>query len=235
MPLPPMSVSQSRTIFAIAATALVLHTRLFIPWLSDVTGIETIVSWFLCAGLGVFLPLIIAGWLLLEKEGDISPRSWRDRLRFRRMNRGDWIWTAGGVMAVGILGMAITKLIELSTGSIDSQPSFMRFEPLGPGRYWILIAWLPFWLLNIMGEEFLWRGVMLPRMEAGIGRAAWLHHGFGWALFHLAFGWQLFLTMLPILFILPFIVQRRGNSWIGVIIHAVLNGPAFVLIALGVL
>jgi membrane protease YdiL (CAAX protease family) len=235
MSLPPMSISQSRVIFIIAAVALLLHTQLFIPWLSDAAGIEIIVSWFLCAGLGVFLPLLIAAWVLLEREGPLRPSIWRERLRFRAMNREDWMWTLGGVLAIGTLSMVIMKLIEAFAGAVHTQPPFMRFEVLGPGRYWILLAWLPFWLLNIMGEEILWRGVMLPRMEEGIGSLAWLHHALGWTVFHVAFGWQLLLTLLPILFILPFIVQRRANSWIGVIIHAVLNGPAFVLIALGVI
>ncbi|MDX9760310.1 MAG: hypothetical protein RBU27_14215 [Bacteroidota bacterium] len=41
--------------------------------------------------------------------------------------------------------------------------------------------------------------------------------------------------MLPLLFILPFVAQRRQNSWTGVVIHAVINGPAFILIAFGLL
>src|SRR5215510_4699098 len=36
-------------------------------------------------------------------------------------------------------------------------------------RYWILGAWLPFFVLNIVGEEFTWRGVALPRQEAAFG------------------------------------------------------------------
>jgi len=35
------------------------------------------------------------------------------------------------------------------------------------------------------------------------------------------------------LFILPYIVQRRRNSWVGVAIHAGVNGPGFVAVAFG--
>ena len=232
---PPVSIFKSRLIFVIAATVLLLLTWIVIPWLSETIGIETIVAWFICAGLGVFLPLLIAAWLFLKREGGIGRRTWTERLRFRRMNSGDWAWAVGGIGVIGFLTIVIMRLIEGTVGYIDPQPPFMRFDPLGPGRYWILQAWFPFWLLNIMGEEIFWRGVLLPRMEIGIGRSAWLHQTYGWGLFHFAFGWQLVLTLLPILFILPFIVQRRGNSWIGVIIHAVLNGPAFILLAPGYL
>ena len=84
-----------------------------------------------------------------------------------------------------------------------------------------------------MGEEILWRGVILPRQEAKFGQWAWLLNGLGWALFHTAFGWQIGLTLLPILLILPYIVKMSQNAWIGVIIHAGINGPGFKAVAFG--
>jgi membrane protease YdiL (CAAX protease family) len=86
-----------------------------------------------------------------------------------------------------------------------------------------------------MGEEILWRGVIFPRQEVVFGKYTWLIHGFGWSLFHLAFGWQLFMTMLPILFIQSIAVQKTKNSWVGVTIHAIINGPSFIAISLGFL
>ena len=109
----------------------------------------------------------------------------------------------------------------------------MAFEPLRPGRYWILAAWLPFFVLNIGGEEFLWRGVVLPRQEVAVGAKAWLVNGTGWLLFHLPFGPAIVLLLAPTTYILPYVVQRRRNSWIGVVIHAGLNGPGFLAIAFG--
>ena len=87
--------------------------------------------------------------------------------------------------------------------------------------------------LNILGEEFLWRGVILPRQELAFGQYAWLANATGWLVFHLAVGWTVILLVTPIVFILPWIVQKRRNSSIGVIIHAALNGPAFIAVALG--
>lgn len=111
----------------------------------------------------------------------------------------------------------------------------MSFDPLTPDRYWILLLWLPYWVLNIMGEEVLWRGVILPRQEIVFGKNARIINGLGWTIFHITFGWQLLLTMLPILFILPFVVQKTRNSWTGIVIHGVINGPSFIAIAFGVM
>jgi membrane protease YdiL (CAAX protease family) len=114
-------------------------------------------------------------------------------------------------------------------------PSFMTFEPLSDGRYWILFAWLPFWVFNIMGEEILWRGVLLPRQEIVFGKSTWIFHGFFWMIFHIAFGLHLVLSLIPIFFIQSYIVQKRKNSWIGVLIHAGLNGPGFIAVAFGLI
>jgi membrane protease YdiL (CAAX protease family) len=127
------------------------------------------------------------------------------------------------------------KLLELLIGPYDQSPDFMTFEPLSKGRYWILIIWFPFWLLNIGGEELLWRGVMFPRQELVFGNYTWIIHGLGWGLFHIAFGWKLLLTLIPLIFIQSFIVQKTKNSWTGVILHGGLNGPSFVAISLGLI
>jgi len=39
--------------------------------------------------------------------------------------------------------------------------------------------------------------------------------------------------LLPLSLILPYAVQRTGNTWVGVILHAAVNGPAFVAISMG--
>ncbi|MFA5848319.1 MAG: CPBP family intramembrane glutamic endopeptidase [Bacteroidales bacterium] len=226
----------SFTIYIPAAILMYCLTKYLIPYLSDKTGQETILFWFIVAGLGIFLPLIITGILILKLEGfSISKKTWNERLRFRKITKSDMIWCFVGLVLVGIFSMLIMKGLELIIGKFDHSPSFMSFEPLTNGRYWLLLVWLPYWILNILGEEFLWRGVMLPRQEVAFGKNAWLIHGFGWGLFHIAFGWQLLLTLIPLIFIQSYIVQRTKNSWIGVIMHGGLNGPSFIAICFGLI
>lgn len=56
--------------------------------------------------------------------------------------------------------------MKLIVGEFDHAPPSLSFEPLPAGRYWLLLAWMPYRILNIPGEKFLWRGVMRPRQEA---------------------------------------------------------------------
>jgi hypothetical protein len=53
-------------------------------------------------------------------------------------------------------------------------------------------------------------------------------------LFHWSFGWPIMVTLLPITLLLPWIVQRRRNTSVGIIIHAVFNAAVFVVVASGV-
>jgi len=227
---------KSLLLFGFMGFILYLETYFLIPLFSRITGVETVVFWFLVAGLGMFLPLLIIAFLMLKSEGALRiPGLWSRRLRFTKLRLVDWFWGLGAIAAIGILGLLAMKLLEMISGPIDSQPPFMQFEPLSPGRYWILLLWFPYWILNIMGEEILWRGVIFPRQEIVFGGYTWIFHGFCWSLFHLPFGWQLFLTMLPILFIQSLAVQKTKNTWVGVLVHAVINGPSFVAISLGLL
>jgi membrane protease YdiL (CAAX protease family) len=231
-----MGFIYSFLIFGIASLAIFLETHFLIPFLSEQTGIETIVFWLLVAGLGIFLPLLVVAYLILKSEGfKINKDTWQNRLRFKKMDKADWLWSIGAIIIIGILSFAIMKTLEVIFGHVESQPPFMVFEPLTPDRYWILLIWLPYWLLNIMGEEILWRGVILPRQEVIFKKYTWLIHAALWSVFHIAFGWQLLLTMLPILFIQSYVVQQRKNSWTGVVIHAIINGPSFIAISFGLL
>ena len=228
--------NRSFLIFGIASLALFLETHFLIPFLSEHTNIEPIVFWFLVAGLGIFLPMLIVSFLFLRGEGlKIDKATWQQRLRFKKMNKADWLWSTGSIIMIGILSFAIMTLLRVLIGHVESQPPFMVFDPLTPDRYWILLIWFPYWLLNIMGEEILWRGVILPRQEVIFKRYTWLIHAAFWSMFHLAFGWQLLITMLPILFIQSYAVQLCKNSWTGVVIHAVINGPSFIAISFGLL
>ncbi|MFC1558042.1 CPBP family intramembrane glutamic endopeptidase [candidate division KSB1 bacterium] len=227
---------KSLAIFGAASIVLILETHFLIPYLSGITGWEPVIFWFIVAGLGIFLILLLTAVIILKNEGyDIDNKVWNNRLRFRKITKSDWLLSLGALLVIGVFSALIFKMMGVFVEKVSNQPPFMSFEPLDGNRYWILAIWFPYWILNIMSEEILWRGVILPRQEVVFGRFAWLLNGFLWGIFHIAFGWQLLLSLLPILFIQPFVVQRTKNSWTGVIIHAGINGTSFIAISLGLI
>lgn len=231
--LPPMGWGGTLALFGGAALLLAGAAHIALPALARATGWEPVLWWFVLGALVVFGPLLLVALGLLRGESLDGVDVARDRLRFRSMDAVDWTWALGALLAIGILTVLAERLQPLIFGEVVVTPAFLPFEPLGPGRYWILAAWIPFFVLNVVGEEILWRGVVLPRQEAALGAHAWLANAAGWLLFHAAFGVHLLLMLLPILLILPWVAQRRRNSWVAVVIHAGLNGPGFLAVALG--
>lgn len=210
---------------------LVVHK--LVPAAAAATDVEPVLLWFLFAGGLFVLPLLVASIWLLRREGGYTwAELYRERLRLRPLDAADWLWIAGALAAIGLLSVGSLMLYEAVHGARPAM-FFVSMEPLTSGRYWILAAWPPFFALNILGEEFVWRGVVLPRQETAFGRQAWLVNGAAHLLLHLPTGVPILVALWPTAFILPYVVQRRRNTWIGVVIHAALNGPGFVAVAFG--
>jgi CAAX protease family protein len=230
---PPLGLVGSAALFGLGALLLAVTTRVVIPALVAATGAEPVVLWFLAASAVVFGPLLAtAGVLLRGERAESEAWSWSVRLRLRAMSGSDWIWSLAGMAAVGASTGCIAAVLA-ALGRTRVTLSFMALEPIRPGRYWILAAWLPFFALNVLGEELLWRGVVLPRQEASLGERAWLVNGIGWLLFHAAFPWQVLAMLVPITLILPWIAQRRRSTWPGIVIHAGFGGAGFLALAFG--
>lgn len=223
-------------VFGVAALLLWFATRWAIPGLMIKTSAEPILLWFVAASVCVFAPLLLAGWAMLRRERSVyGITALSVRLRFRRLSRADWSWSAGGLLLIWFSSAGTLVIVQTLYGASDLYPSFMLFEPLTGDRIWILVAWLPFFVLNIFGEEAIWRGVLLPRQEAGLGQLAWLANGVGWLFFHLPFGVPMLLMLVPTILVLPYAVQQTRNSSVGLVIHAGLNGPGFLVVAFGLI
>ena len=224
----PMPFWMSLLFFGIPTVLLYLATYRLIPFLNENTVIPPVVNWFISGCVLVFIPLLVASLAAYRLEG--RPISWaaiKKRFRLNPMTKSDWLWT------IGLLVFTFAASGLLMMTGLDTSPPFLHFEGLAKGEEWILLAWLPFFASIIIGEEFMWRGYILPRQEINHGKWAWFINGFFWTMFHLSFGWGLIILLLPLMFVLPWVVQKQKNTWIGIIVHGIVNGLGFISIALG--
>ena len=193
-------------------------------------GVDPLAAWMLLALPLVFLPIVASGALLLRSEGRSQP--WIERLRLQRPSAADWRWGWIGLIGIGVGSAAMLRLCLVL--GLDPGPPFARgVQPLLGPRLWMLGLWAVYWPVNILGEELVWRGVSLPRMQTRLGTRAWILNAALWAVFHIGFGLGNLLVLLPTLVLVPLIAQRRRNTWVAVFMHAGLSGPGFVALALG--
>lgn len=77
-------------------------------------------------------------------------------------------------------------------------------------------------VFNIFGEEFWFRGYMLPRQERARGEYAWVLNGLLFTVLHMWQKWNL-LLLLPGALGAAYVVQRRRNTWILIVAHGIPN------------
>ena len=100
------------------------------------------------------------------------------------------------------------------------------------GNWWMPACYILGWFFNIFGEELLWRGYLLPRMELRWGGKAWIVNGALWALWHCFWKWNL-LVIAPTAFLIPLAAQKTKKTWIGILVHGTMNLIPGLMLVLG--
>jgi membrane protease YdiL (CAAX protease family) len=72
---------------------------------------------------------------------------------------------------------------------------------------------------TVLGEELLFRGLLLPRMNGAFGRWDWVANGVLWAGYHLHVPWAIPGTLVESL-VVAYPSKRYGSAWIGIIVHS---------------
>jgi membrane protease YdiL (CAAX protease family) len=232
----PQRIGPGLSIFMFGVPALLLWAAiaLFMPPLVR-SGWATQTAWFL-AGSVALMPLLAAALIgAFAATAQPSPARMLEHLRVRPMTAGDWRVAAYVFLLIGIATAALYAVNNTVWPRLSSHPPFLPPTALEPAQYYILLLWLPFFAVNIFGEELWWRGFILPRQEAVFGRFTWIVQGLLHTAFHFSLGLGVIFILWPTAFALPWAVQRSKNTSVGIVLHAAINGPAFLALNLGLM
>jgi membrane protease YdiL (CAAX protease family) len=179
-PYGPLPLWQAFLYFGVPGLTFFLFVWVAIPALTD-AGLSEFAA-FLWALLVPSALLLLAALVGLRSEGwPLTGSSVRQRFRYRRMTRREWLWT-GGAMVLVMLGFGL--LTAITTVLIDNglvplpadvatvlDPRASSDELLDGyggvivGRWELVALYFVALFFNIVGEELWWRGYILPRQE----------------------------------------------------------------------
>jgi len=94
---------------------------------------------------------------------------------------------------------------------------------------WFGLILLLFVFNTVLGEELLFRGFLLPRMNGAFGRRDWVANGLLFAAYHLHVPWVIPATLLDT-FILAYPSKRYRSAWIGIAVHSTQSVLSAVLV-----
>jgi len=247
--IPPIGFVGSILYTAIPGLCCLLTIHYGVPMAME-SGVSQLVAFHLalyvpCALLGV--TAVVA----YRMEGHpMQWRSFRERMRLGPMGIRLWVITVAVTLVVLILEEFLTPAQRvMASVPFFAPPDWLAapFHPLKEfsipvtefmgtelaGQAWIPLAYFPCLLANILGEELLWRGYLLPRQERRFGKWAWLVNGICWMwLFHMFIPWIL-LTVIPSMLLVPWMAQRFGSTWSAVVIHGTGNAVLWGLLIAG--
>jgi membrane protease YdiL (CAAX protease family) len=139
----------------------------------------------------------------------------------RTGKRGGKLWWL--VLAGGML-LALEELVPAIPSPVSRDQA--AFFDSSQGQAWMSGNWTWFAILivlfvfnTVLGEELLFRGLMLPRM-ARFGRADWVVNGVLSACYHLHEPWAIPQTILVDTFAESGLSRRYRSSLLGIAVHS---------------
>jgi membrane protease YdiL (CAAX protease family) len=246
----PLGVAQSFLYFVVPATVLYCAHFFFVPWFVTRTGAPYLAGYLIAwpVTMAMFLAASLVGY---HREGHVLRwEALAPRFRLARMTGRDWVWTIGLLVVslaiyfgLGFTSHHLARIPILAPNPIvppDFGPQAATARVPGilmgmslAGKWWVAVVFVGGWLLNIFGEEFWFRGYLLPRQELAMGRGAWIANGLMFGFNHIWQPWNL-LLIVPSALIGAWVVQRRRNTWILIIMHGLMNLSLVVVVVLNV-
>ncbi len=225
-------------VWAAASLPMAIGAWTIAPSLADSFGdLGLVKALVLTLTGGLIWQFCLVAALVAREQGTLRWATVRDALWLRSPTSPTTGRTGGRLWWVLVPMTVLFALQELVPVPIPGDRDLGAILESPSGEAWLNGSWgwlaalFALLLFNtVLGEELLFRGYLLPRMEGRFGRRAWLANGVAFAAYHLHTPWVIPTALLDSL-ALSYPSQRYRSAWLGIIVHTVQS----VIILLGVL
>jgi membrane protease YdiL (CAAX protease family) len=237
-------------IWAAAAVPMAVLAWLMAPALAEgLTGEESlplVKALLLLITAGLIWQFVLVMVLVRREQGDLRWSTLREVLWLRAPRsprtgrRGGRMW----LVVIPLMAAYAAVPFVLSIPALEGPTSrdFGAFLESDLGQSFMAGNWrwygllVVLWVFNtVLGEELLFRGFLLPRMNRAFGRADWLVNGALFAAYHLHVPWVIPETLLFDSLIVAYPAKRYRSAWIGIVVHSAQSVVLAVLVLILVL
>jgi uncharacterized protein len=226
--LPQLGFGRTIAVWAAAALPMGVLAWVVAPLLADqISGPGRLVQALLItltAGLAWQFALVMI--LVKREQGTLRWSVLRDALWLRAprsprtgRSRGR-LWL---VVLPLIVAFGVEALIGLPPAAGRDMGEFLESHTgealLGGAWGWFAIIAALAVFNTVLGEELLFRGYLLPRMNGVFGKGDWIANGVLFAVYHLHMPWAI-PTSLMDTFILSYPSKRYRSALIGIVVHS---------------
>jgi membrane protease YdiL (CAAX protease family) len=131
-----------------------------------------------------------------------------------------WWWVLPFVLGFGALQLIPFGLPTVASHDFGTVLGSEDGRLLLRGNWWLLGLIVAMLVFNtVLGEELLFRGLLLPRMRVAFGRADWVVNGALMGLYHLHQPWSIPSSIIAGL-LMAYPTRRFRSAWFGIIVHS---------------
>jgi uncharacterized protein len=136
----------------------------------------------------------------------------------------------GGKLWLILIPLVLLFAVEaiLPTFGVPENRDFATFVDSAVGKSFFSGAWGWFGVVilmqlfnTVLGEELLFRGLLLPRMNRAFGRGDWAANGVLFTAYHVHVPWMMPATLFIDTFAIAYPAKRYQSAWIGIAVHGV--------------
>jgi membrane protease YdiL (CAAX protease family) len=224
------SLAQILGVWAAAAIPMAVLSWVVAPWLGDRLGGEEPLAQglLICMTAGLVWQGALVLILLRREIGSLGWARVRDALWLlppRDPKTGHtggraWWWV---VLFAALFGLwsFVPKLSGpgvRSFGDFIGSPRGEQFFSGAWGWFAVLVVLVVF--NTVLGEELLFRGLLLPRMHGVFGKGDWVVNGALFAFYHLHQPWDIPSSLVDGIFLEAYPSRRFQSAWMGIIVHS---------------
>ncbi len=228
------SLAKILGIWAIVALPMAAATRIIVPLIVPYTDMHPgIVFWWVII-LGMAWQFVVSMWIVKREGGDlrwatIRRRFWLNKPRDPKTGEPNaklfW-WIVPGILVITFISMVLVDYINAPIAWLFpswTTPPHSDMAGLATpefvGAWWLMGIVLISAVFNyILGEEFLFRGVLLPKMEGVFGKWDWVANAVLFGLYHIHWAPSILViivTSLPGIWL----ARRFRSIWMEIAIH----------------
>jgi membrane protease YdiL (CAAX protease family) len=230
--IPQLRIRGILAVWAAAALPMAALAWLVAPVLADRFAGNGIVPMFkaliVCLTAGLIWQFVLVAILVSREQRTLRWSTVREALWLRpprsprsgRVGGRVWLIVIPLIVAVTAVNELIptfgapeNRVLATLVGSDAGQ----AFLDGAWGWYGLLLAMFIF--NTVLGEELLFRGYLLPRMNGAFGRGDWVVNGLLFTGYHLHVPWVMPGTLVES-FLLAYPTKRYRSAWIGIAVHS---------------
>ena len=200
--------------------------------------------------LGLIWQFILVMAIIWREEGSLGWSKIRERCRLNAPQdprsgekRGRlWLWLVPAILLFGALQMAPIQDLWEKAFPFLGEPGRYSFDAImnsADRKAALEGAWQVFGLFlvlgvfnTVLGEELLFRGILLPKMQGAFGKRDWLANGVLFGLYHLHQPWSIPGSIIDGTFCHALPARRFQSTWLAIVTHST-QTVFFSLLALG--